>query len=221
MNSSAADRILAAREGGNVRRVHTAPHVGEYTVGKHSFDLAMLLIILHPNPSAELLKAALMHDIAERWVGDVPGYIKRKDPSIKASIDAAEADHARRLGFEAHEALTQDDLVWLKALDTFELWLWCLDQLAFGNQHVEAIYEDVDTWLKTHPIPEPIREVFGIFRWRRMRHADIPGSAQPHVRCSVCGTAETKQHLGPCEPVNDCPCRECEIAREVGGRKTA
>ena len=45
---SAVDRIKATREAGNVRRFHVVPHVGEYTVGKHSYDAVSMLFVLHP-----------------------------------------------------------------------------------------------------------------------------------------------------------------------------
>ena len=69
-------RVLAAREGGNVLRCHTVPHHGQYSVGKHSYDALSLLLLLHPNPSMNLVKATLWHDCAERFVGDMPAPAK-------------------------------------------------------------------------------------------------------------------------------------------------
>lgn len=207
------DRILAAREGMAVERVHTAPHLKEYTVGQHVANIVMLAVILHPNPHAALLRAIVTHDIGERWSGDIPGYIKRVDPAIRAACDAAEEDHARRCGFLT--VLNADDQQWLKALDSFELWLWCQDQLAFGNRHVEAIEEDVRLTLETEPgIPEAVRAAYREFArkgWRRLRHADLPAAPEPTVippaafnaECPVCRDAGKKAHVGPCMTLSD------------------
>lgn len=241
------ERILAAREGASVERVHTAPHLGTYSVGAHSHGITMLLIILHPDPSAALYKAAAVHDIAERWTGDVPGYILRVDPALRAEVKRAEKDHAKRLGLD-EPSLTADEAMWLKALDTFELWLWCRDQYALGNQHVCAIEEDVRIWLETsESVPSIVRDAYREYNrlgWRRLRHADLPEAPANAVlgydrRCTVCASAGRKAHIGQCTVFNlqspnatgtyqlhqpeatYCGCCECQHGRDEAARRNS
>ena len=59
-------RVQAIRECGHVERAHSTPHHGSYSNAAHSWQLAVLIILLHPAPSARLIMAALFHDIPER-----------------------------------------------------------------------------------------------------------------------------------------------------------
>ena len=55
--------ILAGTE---VTRYHTVRTLVQETVGHHSHGVAMLCLFLAPDASANLLKAALVHDLAEQ-----------------------------------------------------------------------------------------------------------------------------------------------------------
>jgi 5'-deoxynucleotidase YfbR-like HD superfamily hydrolase len=121
------ERILLLRECGNVRRCHTFPHVGEYTVGKHSYDVVMLILVLWPNSSMALVRAALQHDLAERWLGDVPATAKWDHAELAEAYRKAEAS------VETNHALAVPGLTSLEAhrlalADRVELYLWAQDQ---------------------------------------------------------------------------------------------
>lgn len=127
-------RVLATREGGVVRRCHAVPHNTLYNVAQHSFGAVSLLLLLHPNPSVALIKAVQWHDVAERWLGDMPSPGKGHDPDLAEHYERVEAGLLERLGLA--QDLTEDEQEWLKAVDTLELWLWCREEEALGNRNV-------------------------------------------------------------------------------------
>lgn len=135
------NEIRALREGGHVKRCHALVHndVG-YTDGKHSYDALSLLLMLHPDPQMHLVKWVLWHDAAERWVGDLPASIKEKDRRLRAAYVAAEeeamATHLPSV-LEAWTQLSDSDRAWAAGVDMVEFYLWCEDQHALGNRHVE------------------------------------------------------------------------------------
>ena len=127
-------RLAATREAGTVRRCHIVPHHGQYNIAQHSYGAVSLVLLLHPNPSLELIKAVQWHDVAERWLGDVPAPAKWSNPELGAAYEEAEERVLKRLGLFAQ--LTKEEVAWLKAVDTLELWLWCREEEALGNAAV-------------------------------------------------------------------------------------
>lgn len=174
-------RIRALREAGNVRRAHIIPHLGEYTVGKHSYDALTLLLVLHPDPSLDLVKAVLWHDAGERYLGDMPASAKVVSPHLKTAYELAELTQLERMGVPALNELTLGERNWLRAVDMLELWLWCLDQKALGNRNVVRCYENITRMLSeaadvtrknpsTVPegaLPGPCFEFFYSYEWGR------------------------------------------------------
>lgn len=165
------ERVLATREGGNVRRCHVVPHQDEYTVGKHSYDAVSMLLVLHPNPSIHLVKALLWHDCAERWCGDMPATAKWYNESLAEAYNLAEIGFMQDWEFyEGFEEFTDDDYLWLNAIDKLELWLWCKDQLASGNQHIREFIVHLDRHFEERgaDMPQPCRDFYNNFEWTRL-----------------------------------------------------
>jgi len=94
-------------------------------------------LILHPDPSIDLIKAALWHDGPEFYTGDVPANAKWDFPGIKEAMDHAEGVLKQRLNMVFD--LSARDQRWLKACDSFELWLWARNQLRMGNSRARII----------------------------------------------------------------------------------
>ncbi len=168
---SPVERIKATREAGNVRRFHVVPHVGEYTVGKHSYDAVSMLLVLHPSPSVHLIKALLWHDGAERWVGDMPR------PAVIYNYDLFHAYDQASLSalqtwemYEGFEFLTDEDFRWLNSIDILESWVWCQEQLAFGNRHCEKtlLYLSRSIEREFENFPMPCREFYINYHWSRL-----------------------------------------------------
>lgn len=148
------DEILSLRAGAHVSRWHTLPEIGRgQSVGEHSGNTVSLMLLLHPSPSLELIKAMLWHDTAERLVGDVPAPIRRANPVFAAEYEKAESGVTQSLHPTAHVALTgldEEETYWLKAIDVLELLLHCHDQLMLGNRHYEAIADRAYGYLSSN-----------------------------------------------------------------------
>lgn len=103
---------------GKVRRWHTH-HGLDQNNADHSWGVAMILLKIHPSPSLELIKAALLHDCAEYLTGDTPGYAKANSPQLKAELDKLEGAASIALGLEL-PVLEGVDHHWLSLADAIE-----------------------------------------------------------------------------------------------------
>jgi 5'-deoxynucleotidase YfbR-like HD superfamily hydrolase len=153
------------REASRVERSHTMPHHGSYTNGQHSYDMAMLLMLLYPTHSHNLMKAVLVHDIPERYMGDMPGPAKESDGELGKRIAIIETRVARSLGIEFE--LTNEERIWLKALDRTELLLWAKEQVAMGNQNAQTVIGRLASWFGRNRIPTPVAEFIQNHVWTR------------------------------------------------------
>lgn len=134
-------RVLATREGGAVERCHGTPHIGSYSVGSHSFGALSLVLLLHPAPSLDLIKAVAWHDVAERWMGDMPSPIKSNNPELKRVYELIERTHLKTLGLLPD--LTSEEADWLLGVDLMDLYLWCLEQERMGCRNFEGWVESL------------------------------------------------------------------------------
>lgn len=144
------------RLGADVERAHTVRHIGEYTVGKHSHGVAMLLVQFHPDPSAALLKAALTHDLHEYHCADVPPWAKGDEFH---NLERKLQDDLR-LAYDL-DLEDSEERDWLHAADLLELLLWAREQKAMGNRNVDRIEEQVFAYFssETSRAPAVLREV--------------------------------------------------------------
>lgn len=168
------DRLRAVREGGSVIRGHGIKQgVYTYTVGQHSYDVLSIILLLHPNPSAQLIKAALWHDVPERWTGDSPAPIKWRNPILREQLAKEEKVITDHFDLPSEHDLPLAEKAWLKGADMLELKMWCTDQRALGSQEVEgtlgmleeAFYEISET------LPEAIRNAWHLYRTTRLPEA--------------------------------------------------
>lgn len=152
ITSERVQEVLSLRASGHVRRWHTIATLGDtQTVSSHSAQALSLLLLLHPSPSVDLIKAVLWHDSAERVVGDVPAPVRRANAVFS---DEYEREESRFFGEQAPTAmramldLSDDDKRWLKAVDTLELLLYCYEQVMLGNSHFRIIAKRARSYLK-------------------------------------------------------------------------
>lgn len=157
------DKYKVLREGGQVRRFHTVPILGEARVDSHSFNMALLLMILMPDYPRQLLVAVLVHDLAERFVGDTPAFAKYGlNPDLGKALHAAEAVVEKELGLDI--TLTDFERQWLKGLDLLECYIFCCDQQQLGNNNVHSTIHNLDCVMREDWIPVPIREFYEGYR---------------------------------------------------------
>lgn len=132
-------------ESGQVERLHCCPHHRPYTVAHHCWGVVALLYALHPDPSKQLIWACMFHDVAERFLGDMPYPGKHNDGELERVFEAQENSILYNLGLKFDLSPVEQN--WLKALDLLELYLYCLDERAMGNTLIEPIIVTCDQLL--------------------------------------------------------------------------
>lgn len=158
-------RVIKLRECSKVERCHTLPHHGSYTDGQHSYDAAMLYIALCPNPNWGVVGAFLVHDLGERWVGDLPAPVKWVDAELAQRHQALENRCLRALGFTIN--LNAEEACWLKAVDSLELWIWAHEQLAMGNAGAAVVIGNLNSYLSRTQLPEQVVAFIKDYQWTR------------------------------------------------------
>jgi hypothetical protein len=143
-----------AHNGGGVKRYHTWPIIGEESVAKHSFEVALIVLELTEHrASANLLRAALFHDLAEYVTGDIPHPCKRDFPEIDRHSKNAEQQHDMDWGLVVE--LTDEEILILHWADSLQLMFFALHQRMLGNLNMGLVFSNGYSRLKTfkeHPI---------------------------------------------------------------------
>lgn len=152
--------IVQSRAGGAVQRCHGIRHQGSYSNAEHQWGVTALLYYLYPDDYARLSAAALFHDVAEAWVGDIPAPTLRHVPGLRPQIMALEGKVAASIGAPREDALTEEDHAKIKACDRLELLLWCKEQAAMGNSFALECEIELCKYLDTAPMPGAAAEVY-------------------------------------------------------------
>ena len=140
MSTENLDSAQALLESGDVRRWHTCPSL-EQNVAEHAWGVATILALWHPRPSADLLRAALLHDCHEKKFGDIPSPTKRAFPELVEREEAYELLFFDELGFESpYDQLVSSDFAWLDWADKLEAYLFLQRKRANGNNSKEAFH---------------------------------------------------------------------------------
>ncbi|RKZ20220.1 hypothetical protein DRQ50_00245 [bacterium] len=161
-------RSKALIEGGQTERLHATFHHRPYSVAVHSWNMVALLEVLNPGASLRLTKACLFHDVAERWVGDMPAPAKWwLTPDAGKAFGEVEARLKRDLMVDYEEGLNEVERQWLKAMDLLELCLFCGDELNLGNRDVDQIINVCHRLLAQDWVPKEVRDFVAHLQWER------------------------------------------------------
>ena len=122
-------------------------------MGHHSANVAILCVLIsEQKPSATLLLAALTHDMAEQFTGDIPATAKWESPEIKAALDKLEQKYDR-YWFNTN-VLSAYDCKVLKQADMLDLCFKALEEVSMGNSQFQPILTRGLDWLrKNDPLP--------------------------------------------------------------------
>lgn len=126
-------------QGAAVSRYHTVDLIKSETVGHHSHGVAMLCFLIEPNASRQLLEAALLHDLAEQSVGDIPSPVKR-DLSIRKELHKLEEDALEAAGLKMPSLSSHEEKV-LKLADMFHGALKCAREINMGNVALRVVFD--------------------------------------------------------------------------------
>ena len=145
--------LLDLLSGGDVKRYHTLPTIGEQTVANHSWGVAMILHWLEPTINKTVMLKALTHDVAEKQTGDIPAPTKWNNKSLAKRLAAFERRIEKELGIDYN--ITEKERVLFKQADLFELLLYCVKQRSLGNVNVNVVFSNgveklVDTKLNAN-----------------------------------------------------------------------
>ncbi len=106
-----------------VRRWHANPDLCDMIdpVGWHGGRMAILALHYWPDASRALLVACLTHDLGELGPGDVPHSAKRRDATLKATLDRLEVVELADMGmcFDLNDPQDRRRLKWLDRLDAY------------------------------------------------------------------------------------------------------
>ena len=146
---------------GQLKRFHAHPTIGYETVAEHSFGVALVVLsITNGYASAELLKAALYHDIPEIETGDVPFTAKQKYPKIKRVTEDIEELFMSEWDLTTN--LPDEDKIILKWADMLHLLLYCKAQRDLGNVGMNKVFARGAEFCSKLP---PVERAQNILTW--------------------------------------------------------
>ena len=133
-------RYKEIRKAGAVKRYHTSETIRTQTVAEHSWHVAQIVLYIYPQARADLIKAALDHDIGELYTGDIPAPFKWDHPKLAAELKTVEANYLHNMG--SGVVLSEVEQQVLDFADMLDCLLWCGEELRMGNTHVQEIYSN-------------------------------------------------------------------------------
>lgn len=133
------DQLQFLLDGANVRRYHTIPTLLTETVGHHSHGVALLAYMLAEEPTVGLIFAALVHDLAEHQLGDIPSPAKR-EYGIGEQVNELEKRLLNDSGW-GMERLTAQEKRILKLADIAQGALFCVEEIQRGNSKMRVVYD--------------------------------------------------------------------------------
>ena len=132
--------IKAARNGNAVKRWHTRRMLTSDTVGEHTANVLAIIFALDSSPSRNLLQAALYHDTAEQWTGDIPATAKWRSARLKQACDSLEDDMMLENSIKV-PTLEDEERLALKWADMLELLYRCFDEIELGNSTMHEVFK--------------------------------------------------------------------------------
>lgn len=153
------DFIIAGSE---VKRYHTVTTLVTETVGHHSHGVAMLVLLLNPDASGTVLRAALIHDLAECETGDIPSPAKRRF-GINEQMSAIEEEVLISHGVH-FPYLFPDEERNLKLADLAHGALFCAREISLGNSTMRVVFNRYIEYAEEMKLVNVERELFDIIK---------------------------------------------------------
>jgi len=131
-------QLINSLDGGETTRYHTVKVIEPESVAAHSFGVALICNYLTNNaPSANLLRAALFHDLAEQETGDIPAQVKWENKFLKTILEKLEDDF--NIKNELFIELSEKEKFILKCADGLQCLWRCIQERRMGNQHIDIV----------------------------------------------------------------------------------
>lgn len=116
---------------GDVVRFHNHVGIEKQKNSEHQWGVALILHFIYPSCSKHLLVAALTHDAAEYFTGDIPFPTKAACPELSRLLVQLEKQWEADNGIERD--LHWEEHVAIKFCDTLEGMWYCVNQVKIGN----------------------------------------------------------------------------------------
>lgn len=131
----------------NLTRFNTAPRITNESVAEHSYFVVYYAYILSrkigfgKGMTNLCMMKALLHDVAEKEISDVPHNIKQKYPEIKEALKKAEIEWYQKNHKEyLHDGKKYDIIDYVVELaDIYSVRQYCLYEISLGNSNMEEI----------------------------------------------------------------------------------
>lgn len=168
------ERIRFLREAAAVTRCHTfgAPDLAQ-TVGLHAHNALNLLLVLHPEPSLNLIKAVQWHDAPERFTGDIAAPAKWASEKLVDAIQ--EIEDRVHAYFGTQVEMTADEALWLLTVDRLDLLLMAQERLVLGDTRFMQMQVEAAAWFASHKIPVQVNRFLGAWLPGQRLMDTIPG----------------------------------------------
>lgn len=130
--------IRKVLQSGNVVRFHNHIGVDKQKNSEHQWETALILQHIYPQCSKDLLLAALTHDAAEYFTGDIPFPTKQASPELKLTLDKLEEEWEKEQG--VYFDLNHEEKFFLKLADTFSGMWYCILQVREGKINAKRAF---------------------------------------------------------------------------------
>lgn len=119
---------------GDVVRFHNHVGIEKQKNSEHQWGVALIIQHIYPDCSKALLLAALTHDAAEYFTGDIPFPTKKASPELSSVLSKLEKQWEVDNGVDFD--LNWEEYIALKCADTLEGMWYCVHQVR--NGHINA-----------------------------------------------------------------------------------
>ena len=161
MTEDQYDNLIDFYISGDTRRYHNKRGIPIQTVKDHFAGMLLLLLKLHPNPSANLMRAIVTHDLPETdgFFCDIPHDLKEEYPVFREIEGKKTVEFHQHFGISEAQ-LTEIEQLWLKYLDGLEVICYIETNVPQPNLQSTKIYNR--QMEKTNVLEQRLR-AFGFF----------------------------------------------------------
>ncbi len=169
------ERVRFLREAGIVSRHSTfgCPDPTQ-TVGLHSWNALNFLLVLHPDPSLDLIKAVQWHDAPERYTGDVASPAKWVNDKLRSGLGEVEAQVHKHFGTAVE--LGERDFLWLVCVDLLDLLFMAQERCRLGDFRFIQMVVEASKWFATHEVPAQVGRLLEAYVHGTRLLDTIPGA---------------------------------------------
>lgn len=160
-------RFLELYDAARTSRFHTTvdyTNSPKQNLAEHSWGVAMIVLELHRrmyiSPSVSVIQAALEHDLAEAWTGDMAANAKWRYPKLARMLREAEVAVNNEIGI-TQTGLTEIEELILEWADKMELFIYAWKRHQAGMWGAQSVLSNIRRKLMDmDDLPEGVGRAF-------------------------------------------------------------